>query len=317
MRLIFFGSSDFACPSLKALIQSHHQIKAVITQPDKPKGRGRQLQPLSLKTIALEAGLSVKQPSKVSDPRNIELIRQIMPDIIVVVAYGQILPKSLLAIPIHGCLNVHGSILPKFRGASPINFAIIEGEQKTGITTMQMDEGMDTGDILLQREISIFPEDTAGSLSDRMAQLAAEVLLETLTLYETGNVVKIKQNGEFATYTRLLRKKDGLIDWSLRAERICRLVRGFNPWPGAFSYLDGKRIKLLRAQTLGRLGSNNLGQILEVNHRDGLVVASGGNTVVGITLLQPENKRIMTGWEYAQGFQGKKYGREMIFRAEE
>jgi len=203
MRLVFLGSSDFAYPSLKALIQSHHQIKGFITQPDRPKGRGRHIHPLSLKILALEAGLPIEQPPQIFNPQSMEFIRKIKPDILVVVAYGQILTKNLLAIPIHGCLNVHGSLLPKYRGASPINWAIIEGEQKTGVTTMQMDEGMDTGDILLQKEVAILSEDTAGSLSERMAQLGAEVLLETLTLYETGKVVRIKQNEELATYTRL------------------------------------------------------------------------------------------------------------------
>jgi len=306
MRLLFLGSSDFAYPSLKALIQSHHQIKGVITQPDRPKGRGRQIQPLSLKTLALEAGLPIEQPQKISNPQSIEYIREIKPDILVVVAYGQILSKNLLAIPIHGCLNVHGSLLPKYRGASPINWAIIEGEQKTGITTMQMDEGMDTGDILIQRQVPILPEDTAGSLSERMAQLGADILLETLTLYEKGKVVRIKQDEEFASYTRLLKKEDGLIHWNQRVERICRMVRGFSPWPGAFSYLDGRRIKLLQTQTIDRCGGERVGEIIGVNRTEGLLVTAGENTLVGITLLQPENKRIMSAWEYAQGFRGEK-----------
>ena len=306
MRLVFFGSSDFAYPSLKALIHSRHQIKGVITQPDRPKGRGRQIHPLSVKTLALEKGLGVEQPQKASSPRNIEFIRHIKPDIIVVVAYGQILSRDLLAIPTHGCLNVHGSLLPKYRGASPINWAIIEGEEKTGISTIQMDEGMDTGDILLQREIPILPEDTSGSLFKRMAQLGAEVLLETLTFYETGNVVRLKQNEELATYTRLLKKEDGLIDWSQKAERICRLIRGVSPWPGAFSYLNGCRIKLLQAKMIDQGGGDCPGQILRVNRGDGLVITAGGNTLVGITLLQPENKRAMTAWEYVQGFRGNK-----------
>ncbi len=306
MRLVFLGSSDFAYPSLKALINSHHQIKGVITQPDRPKGRGRQIHPLSLKTLALEAGLPIEQPPKVSNPQSMEFIREIKPDIMVVVAYGQILTKNLLAIPVHGCLNVHGSLLPKYRGASPINWAIIEGEQKTGVTTMQMDEGMDTGAILIQREIPILPEDTSGSLSERMAQLGTEVLLETLTLYETGKVVRIKQNEELATYTRLLKKGDGLIHWNQRAERICRVVRGFSPWPGAFSYLDGRRIKILQAQTIDHCRGERLGEIVGVSRTDGLLITAGENTLLGITLLQPENKRIMNAWEYAQGFRGKK-----------
>ena len=306
MRLVFLGSSDFAYPSLKALIHSHHQIKGVITQPDRPKGRGRQIHPLCLKTLALEAGLPIEQPLKVSNPESMEFIRKIKPDIMVVVAYGQILPETLLAIPNHGCINVHGSLLPKYRGASPINWAIIEGDQKTGITTMQMDAGMDTGDIVMQRQIPILSEDTAGSLSERMAQLGAEVLLETLNLYEKDKVIRTKQDEKCATYTRLLKKEDGLIYWNQRAERICRLVRGFSPWPGAFSYLDRRRIKVLQTQIIDRCGGERIGEIVGLSRTDGLQVCAGEKTVVGITLLQPENKRIMTAWEFAQGFQGQK-----------
>ena len=250
MRVVFFGSADFSCPSLEALIQSHHQIEMVITQPDRPKGRGQQLYPSPVKALALKAGLRVEQPEKASKPEGQELLRQVKPDIGVVVAYGQILSKDLLSIPTHGCVNVHGSLLPRHRGASPIQWAIIEGDEKTGITTIQMDERMDTGDILVQKQITILPDDTAGTLFEKLSRLGADALMETLALYEEGKIIRQKQDDTLATYTRLLKKDDGIIDWNQPADRICRLIRGLNPWPGAFSYLNGRRIKVLQARII-------------------------------------------------------------------
>ena len=307
MRIIFFGSSDFAVPSLKALIRSHHQIVGMICQPDKPRGRGRKTCPLPVKAIATEAGLHIEQPPKASAPQSIERIRRLEPDVIVVVAYGQILSKELLAVPALGCINVHGSLLPRYRGASPIHWAIIEGEEITGVTTMKMDEGMDTGDIILKREIPIFPDETAGELADRMAHIGAEVLMETLTLYETGEVTLTRQKDELATYARLLKKKDGLIDWNRTAEHICRLIRGLTPQPGAFSFFNGRRIKVMQARALERqAGGNRPGQVIGVSREDGLVTAVGQDTLLGITLLQPENKRPMNVWEFIQGLHGEK-----------
>ncbi|MEW5804974.1 MAG: methionyl-tRNA formyltransferase [bacterium] len=304
MRLVFFGSSDFSCPSLDALVQSHHQVEMVITQPDRPKGRGQHLYPSPVKVLAQKAGLRVEQPEKASRPEGLALLRQAKPDIAVVVAYGQILSKSLLSIPLFGCVNVHGSLLPRHRGASPIQWAIIEGDEKTGVTTIQMDEGMDTGDILLQKEIIVLPEDTAGTLFEKLARLGAEALIETLALYEQGKIIRSKQDDTLATYTKLLKKENGIIDWNQPADRICRLIRGLNPWPGAFSYLNGRRIKVLQAQIIDEKqqgGDVSPGQIRRANRREGLIVEAGQKSALAITRLQPEGKQAMAAWEYFQG----------------
>jgi len=303
MRVVFFGSADFSCPSLESLIQSHHRIEMVITQPDRPKGRGQQLYPSPVKVLALKAGLRVEQPEKASKPEGQELLRQVKPEIGVVVAYGQILSKALLSIPTHGCVNVHGSLLPRHRGASPIQWAIIEGDEKTGITTIQMDERMDTGDILVQKQIPILPEDTAGTMFEKLSRLGADALMETLALYEEGKIIRQKQDDTMATYTRLLKKDDGIIDWNQPSDRICRMIRGLNPWPGAFSYLNGRRIKVLQARIIEQQqgGDVSPGQIRQANHREGLIVEAGQNSALVVTQLQPEGKQVMAAWEYVQG----------------
>ncbi|MEW6380546.1 MAG: methionyl-tRNA formyltransferase [bacterium] len=301
MRIVFFGSADFSCPSLEALVHSRHQVEMVITQPDRPKGRGQRPYPSPVKVLAQQTGLRVEQPEKASSPQGRELVQQAGPELVVVVAYGQILSQSLLSIPVHGCVNVHGSLLPRHRGASPIQWAIIEGDEITGVTTIQMDAGMDTGDILLQKEIAILPDDTAGTLSPRLARLGAEVLMETLAMYEEGKVIRHKQRNDLATYTRLLKKEDGAIDWTQPAEKICRLIRGLNPWPGAFSYLNGRRIKLLQAQIVKQQGGDCPGRIVHADRREGLVVEAGENSMLAITRLQHEGKQAMSAWEYLQG----------------
>lgn len=306
MRLIFFGTSEFALPSLKALIDSHHKIEMVITQPDRPKGRGLKVEPPAIKSLAQESDLRIEQPQRAGSRETRELIEHVTPDLMIVVAYGQILSKTLLSIPLYGGVNVHGSLLPEYRGASPISWAIIEGETKTGITTIQMDEGMDTGDIILQREMDILDDDTAGSLSLRLAQSGANVLMETLSLFEEGKVVRFKQNKELASYTRLLKKEDGLIDWKLTADRIVRLVRGLDPWPGAYSYLNGRRIRLWRAHSITLPASGEPGQVMGISQKDGLMVMAGEGSSIGITLIQPESKPKMSTREYICGLHGEK-----------
>lgn len=303
MKIVFFGSAEFSCPSLEALIHSHHQVELVITQPDRPKGRGQRLCPSPVKVLAQKAGLRVEQPERASSPQSRQLVQQAKPDIGVVVAYGQILSNALLSIPVHGCINVHGSLLPRHRGASPIQWAIIEGDEKTGVTVIQMDAGVDTGDILLQREEVILPDDTAGTLSARLAQLGAEALLETLSQYEEGKIIRCRQQNELATYSRLLKKEDGLIDWTQPADRICRLIRGLNPWPGAFSYLMGRRIKFLQAKVAeqSQQGYHCPGRIVRASRQEGLVVEAGENSSLALTQIQPEGKEAMPAWEYIQG----------------
>ena len=318
MRIIFLGSSQFSYPSLEILMKSRYEIAGVITQPGRPFGRGQKIRSASVKDLAESSRVPIAQPEKASSIECRELVQEIHPDIIVVVAYGQILSKEFLAIPKYGCVNVHSSLLPKFRGASPINWAIIKGEKKTGVTTIQMDEGMDTGDILLQKETPILADEDAESLSKRLAKLAAEILMETLSLYEEGKAFGTKQQSELSSYTRLLKKEDGQLDWNWKAEQIINLIRGLTPWPGVFSFLEGQRIKLIRGYPIEEKCSDlSPGVILRANVKEGLVVTAGENSLLGITSLQPENKRVMNSADFIQGYRKKLEGMTWSFSEKE
>lgn len=250
MRIVFMGTPDFAVPCLEMLVENGYEVAAVVTQPDKPIGRKQSsFVPPAVKKRALEFGIQrILQPEKVRTPEFISSIREIAPDLIITIAYGKILPKDVLDIPPMGCINVHGSLLPKYRGAAPIQWSIINGDQTTGITTMYMDEGMDTGDMLLKREIPI-PEDmTYQELYDALKVLAAEVLLDTLKALEKGTLERIPQNHAEAVNVPMMKKEMGLIDWSKSAVSIHNLVRGTNPWPGAFTYYQGKRLKIWKTK---------------------------------------------------------------------
>lgn len=248
MRVVFFGTPDFAVPCLRAILDSgRHTVAAVVTQPDKPKGRGQELQPPPVKELAVSRGIPVLQPASVRKPPFAPELASLAPDVAVVVAYGKILPPDLLAVPKHGCVNVHGSLLPRWRGAAPIQWAVIAGDRVSGVTTMQMDEGMDTGDVLLVRELPLAPDETAGSLFARLAPLGAELLLETLDGLEKGTLSRTPQDGAKATHARMLEKEDGRIDWKKTAVEVDCHVRGMSPWPGAFTvYGGGKTLKVHR-----------------------------------------------------------------------
>jgi len=248
--IIFMGTPDFAVPALKELSKSGHKVSLVVTQPDRPKGRGRKIQPPPVKQAALALGHDVSQPKSVRDAAFLEHLAEIRPDMIVVIAYGQILPKPLLDLPRFGCVNIHGSLLPKYRGPAPIQRTVINGEAETGVTAMQMDEGLDTGDILLAARTPILSEDTAGTLHDRLAEMGAALLLETLDRIETGRIHPVPQDPALATYAPLLRKTDGHIDWSLDAAAIDRLVRGMDPWPGTYAFMGDKRLKIFKVRTV-------------------------------------------------------------------
>jgi len=248
MRIIFMGTAELACPCLEALAQlPGHQVAGVVTQPDRPKGRDLKPAPPPVKATAETLGLPVHQPEKIRDPAAVDLLRQAGPDLIVVVAYGQILPKTVLDIPPKGCVNVHTSLLPRWRGAGPIQYAILNGDNETGVTTMYMDEHMDTGDIILQRAEPIRPDDTSAVLHDRLAVLGAATLVETVRLIAAGQAPRLKQDESRATYARKLTKEDGRIDWTKPAATIERRIRAFNPWPGAYTFLDKTLLKVWKA----------------------------------------------------------------------
>ncbi|ABN51804.1 methionyl-tRNA formyltransferase [Acetivibrio thermocellus ATCC 27405] len=300
MRIVFMGTPEFAIPSLEMLVRERYEVAAVVTQPDKPKGRGKKTAMPPVKEFAIKNNIEVLQPSKVKTPEFVSTIRELRPDLLVTAAYGKILPQEVLDIPPYGCVNVHGSLLPKYRGAAPINWAIINGEKVTGITTMYTDAGMDTGDMLLKAEIEISDDMTAGELHDKLACLGAEVLRETLKKIEDSTLQRIPQPHEQATYAPMLDKTVGCINWSKSARDVHNLVRGTNPWPVAFTYYKGQKMKVWVTSVLDEENHNfTPGTILKVG-KDGLVVACGVGKVV-IKEVQFDSSRRMTVEEYICG----------------
>jgi len=295
------GTPEFAVPTLEALLRSEEQVVGVVTQPDRPKGRGGALAAPPVKLLCQRAGIPFLQPLKMKDPAFLDALRAWQPDLIVVAAFGRILPQIILDLPRHGCINLHGSLLPKYRGAGPIQWAIINGEKETGITTMLMDAGMDTGAILLQERVVIDPEDTAGTLSAKLADLGARLLIETIRRLKAGTLKPVPQDDGQATLAPLLKKDDGVIDWSLPATAIANRVRGLSPWPGAFTFLNDDRLLLWRAAAREeeRRASVEPGTLVEVL-KDALVIATGKGTLV-VTEVQPATSRRMTVRQYLAG----------------
>ncbi|UPU35414.1 methionyl-tRNA formyltransferase [Geomonas paludis] len=298
LRIIFMGTPEFACPTLRTLIERGENVVAVVTQPDRPKGRGQQTLPPPVKVLAEQHGITVLQPVKVRLPESIEQIRALEPDLIVVVAFGQILPKALLDIPKHGCINVHASLLPRYRGAAPLNWCIINGETETGVTTMMMDVGLDTGDMLLKSATPIDPDEDTQSLHDRMSQLGAELLAQTLDRLVAGELTPEKQDDALTCYAPMMKKEDGLIDWTRSAQDINNQVRGMTPWPGAFSFLDDKLLKVYKVQTAS--GAGNPGEVVAAG-RDGIEVACGEGSLL-IRELQLEGKKRMSAGDFLAGY---------------
>jgi methionyl-tRNA formyltransferase len=296
MRIVFIGTGEIGVPTLKALLNSEHEVIAVVTQPDKPVGREQRIEPPPIKKAIAETRIPILQPAKIKDPGIIEEIPGLTPDVIVVVAYGQILPRDVLEIPRLACLNLHASLLPRWRGAAPIQAAIAAGDCETGITVMYMDEGLDTGDILLQRNVDILPNDTGGSLHDRLAQVAPETLLESLRLLAVGNAVRIPQDNARATHAPKLKREDGKIDWSESAEAIERKIRAYNPWPGAFMKIDRQNLKIFSASLVDLTGQP--GEVLR-NDKD-LIVATGKGALA-LGEVQFEGKRRMSAAEFLRG----------------
>ncbi len=299
MRIVFMGTPEFAVPSLEALLRSDDQVVGIVTQPDRPKGRGQTLTPSPVKQIAQREQLPVLQPTKMKDLDFLASLTDWKPDLIVVAAFGRILPPAIRVLPPKGCIYVHGSLLPKYRGAGPIQWAIINGETETGITTMLMDEGMDTGAMLLQERIAIAPDDTAGSLSPRLAELGGRLLLETLKQLKAGSLVPRPQDHSQATMAPLLKKEDGLIDWTMPAAAIANRIRGLTPWPGAYTFLGGERWMLYRAVALHEAAAGVPGRITAAV-KDAIHVATGGG-VLAIKELQPANSRRMTVAQFLAG----------------
>lgn len=288
-RIIFMGTPDFAVPSLEKLLQSNHQVVAVVTQPDKKKGRGKKLAAPPVKEVALEAKIPVLQPTKIKTEEFHGTLKSYNPDLMIVVAYGRILPQNILTLPPLGCINVHGSLLPKHRGAAPIQWAVIAGDTTAGVTIMQMDEGMDTGDILLPAAIEVDNDETAGSLFEKLASLGAVTLLEALTKLEKDELVPQKQDHDNATMAPPLTKEMGLIDWSKSAEELQCLIRGLDPWPSAYTFLGGKRYRLFSPKVVHKKSDAPVGTVLLADN-NGLLIATGSNALL-VSELQPEGKK--------------------------
>jgi methionyl-tRNA formyltransferase len=300
MKVVFMGTPAAAVPSLERLVADGHEVAAVYTQPDRPAGRGRQLTMSPIKETAIRLGLKVRQPEKIRSDDEIEAFRSLKADCAVVVAYGRILPQGMLDAFPYGAINLHFSLLPKYRGAAPVNWAIVNGETTTGVTTMKMDAGLDTGDILLQERLEIGPNETAPELLNRSAAVGAELLSRTLERIDS--IVPVQQNEDEASYAPLLRKSDGLIDWNMSAAEIERRIRGFKPFPGTFTTFRQKRAVIHEGSVLPEgIGSADRGSVVSFG-KAGIAVCCGGGTVLNILELQFEGKKRQSAAEFANGF---------------
>jgi len=300
MKIIFFGSPASALPSFKKLFEADHRIELVITQSDKPRGRGKKLTPPPIKELAQELDIPCYQPHNIrQDPAAFEKIKNIKPDLIVVVAYGQIIPASIIYLPRHNSVNLHFSLLPKYRGASPVQWALLKGEEKTGLTIFQLNEKMDEGDILSQEEVEILPDEKAYELEARLAERGAELLVKTIS--QIDDIHPLRQDHSQATYAPKLRKDDGRIDWTNEAPFIDRQVRAFTPWPSAFAFLNETRIKIFEGKSKGKHAlKSSPGQILAMS-KEGIEVSCGQSSSYLIQRLQPENKKEMDAYAFCLG----------------
>ena len=314
MRIVFMGTPDFSVPALKALVEAGHQVIAVVTQPDKPKGRGKEVQMTPVKIQAMEYGIPVYQPAKVREASFVEVLQGLEADVYVVIAFGQILPKAVLELPKYGCINIHASLLPKYRGAAPIQWCVIDGERETGITTMMMDVGLDTGDMLEKTVIPIEEKETGGSLHDKLSMAGGDLILSTLKKLEEGTLVRTPQTDEGTCYAKMLTKSLGDIDWNQGAVSIERLIRGLNPWPSAYTMWNGKTIKIWAADVIaGREAADFLSEsgvpaetgtapgTVVCSDKRGLVVSTGGG-LLSIRELQMEGKKRMDTPAFLRGY---------------
>lgn len=306
MRVLFMGTPEFAVPTLKAIYEAGHHIEGVVTQPDRPGGRGKKLRPSAVKQAALGMNLPLMQPEKVSEPGFIEQIRAINPEVVVVVAFGQILPPELLNLPRHGCINVHASLLPRYRGAAPIHRAVINGETETGVTTMFMDRGLDTGDMLLKASTPIYDGDNVGSVHDRLALIGAGLLVETLAGLPGGEIIRTPQDHGRATYAPMLGAADEMIVWEDSARSIFNLVRGMDPWPGARTNLEGKVLKIWRTGILpdyflsnDEINKYSPGTVIKTGP-EGLTVATGTGPLL-VTEMQLQGGKRLAASDFLRG----------------
>ena len=304
MRILFMGTPDFAVETLETLIHSEHEVIGVVTQPDKPKGRGGKVQFSPVKEAAIEAGIPVFQPNRVRDGAFIEQLRSILPDVIVVVAFGQLLTKEILELPRYGCLNVHASLLPKLRGAAPIQWSVIDGDKESGVTIQQMDEGLDTGDILLVEKYTLDPKETGGSLFDKLAKLGGPMILKVLQMAEEGSLQPQKQDDAQHTYANRLSKATGQMDFTKPAKELERLIRGLNPWPSAFCFLNGKMLKIWEADVIEDTVSSDqdteAGMIVDVAKDSFDVKTKDG--LLRVYEVQLEGKKRMRCDAFLRGF---------------
>ena len=301
MRVIFMGTPDFAVGTLEAIIKAGHEVALVVTQPDKPKGRSGALSFPPVKDCAISREIPVFQPRKVREEDNIAYLRTFEPDIIVVAAFGQILPKAILDMPKYGCINVHASLLPKYRGAAPIQWSVINGDEVTGVTIQRMDVGIDTGDIIAKEELKIAEDETGGSLFDKLAVLGAKLCVETMEKIEKGEATYEPQNHEEATHVGMIEKEFGNIDWNKSAVEIERLIRGLNPWPSAFTKLEGKTFKIWRAKVVSELSEYEPGCIIDVTKNS--MEVQTGKGVLSLLEVQLEGKKRMEIDAFLRGFQ--------------
>lgn len=310
MRVIFMGTPDFATGTLEEIVKAGHEVVGVVTQPDKPKGRGKTMMPTPVKETALKYNLPVYQPRKVREPEFVELLRSLKPDVMVVAAFGQIITKEILEMPKYGCINVHASLLPAYRGAAPIQWAVINGDKESGVTIMQMDEGIDTGDMIEKAVVPIAEDETGGSLFDKLSHTGAKLCVKVLKDLEEGTAVGEKQPEESTTpYAKMIDKKMGEVDWKKSAKEIEQLIRGLNPWPSAYTKVHGKTLKLWKAKVLLETSQMKPGQIVKVT-KDSLAVQTGQG-MLEIQELQLEGKKRMDTSSFLRGYalaEGESFG---------
>lgn len=308
MRVVFMGTPDFSVGTLRELVKAGHQVVGVVSQPDKPKGRGKAMVPTPVKEAALELGLPVYQPKKVGDPEFLEILKELAPEAIIVVAFGQIIPRFILEMPVYGCINVHASLLPKYRGAAPIQWAVIDGEPESGVTIMRMDAGVDTGDMIAKEVVPLAADETGGSLFEKLSDVGAKLLVKTLPSLEAGTAVYEKQPQESPTaYAAMIRKNLGNMDWSRPAVELERLIRGLNPWPSAYTKIGGKTLKIWKAQVQDTAGGRDQtenaaapGTVLQADSK-GFCVQTGQG-ILKIVQLQLEGKKRMDAQAFLRGY---------------